>query len=305
MAAEGRTWMQRLRESLGRTREQLAVRLDALAGRAVDDAYLAGLEEALILADVGAATAAEVAGRLRLERGLRTTADVRAALRRILQDLLGPPVPLRLDPPPAVVLILGVNGSGKTTTIAKLAHRLRGDGRTVLLAAGDTFRAAAIDQLAIWAQRVGVELVRHQPGGDPGAVVFDALQAARARAIDVLIVDTAGRLHTKVNLMEELRKINRVIARDGPAAWERLLVLDASTGQNAISQARLFHAAVEVTGIVLTKLDGTAKGGIVLAIARDLRLPVKLLGTGEGVDDLTPFDPGAFVDALLPADGRE
>jgi fused signal recognition particle receptor len=300
MTAERRPWFQRLRESLTRTRDQLAIRLEALAGRAIDDAYLAELEEALILADVGAATAAEVTSRLRGERGLRTTADVQAALRRILLDLIGPAVPFQVEPPPAVVLALGVNGSGKTTTIAKLAYRLRGEGRTVLLAAADTFRAAAIDQLAIWAQRVGVEMVRHQPGGDPGAVVFDGLQAMRARGMDVLIVDTAGRLHTKVNLMEELRKLNRIIARDAPPAVERLLVLDASTGQNAISQARLFHAAVDVTGIVLTKLDGTAKGGIVLAIGRDLKLPVKFLGTGEGLDDLAPFDPEAFVDALLP-----
>jgi len=300
MTAEGRPWFQRLRESLTRTRDQLAVRLEALAGRAIDDAYLAELEEALILADVGAATAAEVTSRLRAARGLHTTADVQAALRRILLDLIGPAVPFQVEPPPAVVLALGVNGSGKTTTIAKLAYRLRGEGRKVLLAAADTFRAAAIDQLAIWAQRVGVEMVRHQPGGDPGAVVFDGLQAMRARGMDVLIVDTAGRLHTKVNLMEELRKLNRIIARDAPPTVERLLVLDAATGQNAISQARLFHEAVDVTGIVLTKLDGTAKGGIVLAIARDLKLPVKFLGTGERLDDLTPFDPEAFVDALLP-----
>ncbi len=301
MTAEGRPWLQRLRESLGRTRDQLAVRLEALAGRAVDDTYLAELEEALILADVGAAPAAEVAGRLRTERGLRTTADVRGALRRILLELIGPAVPFQVEPGPAVVLVLGVNGSGKTTTIAKLAHRLRQEKRLVLLAAADTFRAAAIDQLAVWARRVGVELVRHEPGGDPGAVVFDALQATRARGVDVLIVDTAGRLHTKVNLMEELRKLNRIIAREAPPAVERLLVLDAATGQNAISQARLFHEAVEVTGIALTKLDGTAKGGIVLAISRDLKLPVKFLGTGEGLDDLSPFDPAAFVDALLPS----
>src|SRR3970282_2129964 len=300
MTAEGRPWFQRLREILTRTRDQLAIRLEALAGWAIDDTYLAELEEALILADVGAATAAEVTSRLRAARGLRTTADVQGALRLILLDLTGPAVPFQVEPPPAVVLALGVNGSGKTTTIAKLAYRLRGEGRKVLLAAADTFRAAAIDQLAIWAQRVGVEMVRHQPGGDPGAVVFDGLQAMRARGMDVLIVDTAGRLHTKVNLMEELRKLNRIIARDAPPTVERLLVLDAATGQNAISQARLFHEAIDVTGIVLTKLDGTAKGGIVLAIARDLKLPVKFLGTGGRLDDLTPFDPEAFVDALLP-----
>lgn len=296
----GRPWFQRLRESLARTRDQLALQLEALAGRAVDDEYLAQLEEALILADVGAATAADVTARLRLERGLRTAEEAGVALRRILREMLGEAVPLRVTPSPAILLVLGVNGSGKTTSIAKLAFRLKAEGRGVLLAAADTFRAAAIDQLAIWAERVGVDLVRHQPGGDPGAVVFDGLQALRARGLDVLIVDTAGRMHTRVNLMEELRKLNRIVARDAPPAVERLLVLDASTGQNAISQARLFHEAVEVTGIVLTKLDGTAKGGIVLAIARDLKLPVKFLGTGEGLEDLSPFDPDAFVEALLP-----
>ncbi len=300
--AQGRTWLQRLQAGLARTREHLTLRLDALAGRAVDDAYFAALEETLLLADVGASIAGEVSARLRSERGLRSSEDVRQALRRILVDLLGPAEPFRVEPPPAVALMLGVNGTGKTTTIAKLAWRLRRDGRTVLLAAADTFRAAAIDQLAIWAERVGVELVRQQPGGDPGAVVYDALQAVRARKIDVLIVDTAGRLHTKVNLMEELRKLNRIIARDGPPTVERLLVLDASSGQNAISQARLFHEAVEVTGIVLAKVDGTAKGGIVLAIARELRLPVKFLGTGEDLEDLIPFDPALFVDALIPSE---
>jgi len=300
MAEEARTWFRRLREGLARTREQLGAGLEALGGRAVDDAFLAALEEALIRADVGVSAAAEVTGRLRRERGLRTPEAVRAALRRILLEMLGPAVPLRLDPAPAVVLILGVNGSGKTTTIAKLAHRLHGEGRRVLLVAADTFRAAGIDQLAIWARRVGVDLVRHQPGGDPGAVVFDGLAAMRARGVDVLIVDTAGRLHTKVNLMEELRKLNRIIARDGTPTVERLMVLDASTGQNALSQARLFHQALDVTGIVLTKLDGTAKGGIVVAVSRELKLPVKFVGTGEGLDDLAPFDPETFVDAILP-----
>ncbi|MGH2454304.1 MAG: signal recognition particle-docking protein FtsY [bacterium] len=300
MNERARPWLARLRESLSRTRDALAVQLETITGRALDDAALADLEEALILADAGAPVAAGVVARLRSERGLRTGADVRAALARILMEILGPAVPLRLEPPPAVMLLLGVNGTGKTTTIAKLAARLRGEGRTVLLAAADTFRAAAIDQLAVWGQRLGVDLVRHQPGGDPGAVLFDALTAMRARSIDVLLVDTAGRLHTKVNLMEELRKLNRIIARDAPPTVERLLVLDASTGQNAVAQARLFHEAVELTGLILTKLDGTAKGGIVLAIAHELALPVKFLGTGERLEDLIPFDPQAFVDAVLP-----
>ncbi len=300
MNGGARPWFARLRESLTRTRDTLALQLETVTGRALDDAVLAELEETLILADAGAPAAAAVIDRLRTERGLRTPADVRAALARILREMLGPPVPMRVDPPPAVILVLGVNGTGKTTTIAKLAARLRADGRTVMLAAADTFRAAAIEQLAVWAQRLGVDLVRHQPGGDPGAVVFDALTAMRARSIDVLIVDTAGRLHTKVNLMEELRKLNRIIAREAPPSMERLLVLDASTGQNAIAQARLFHEAVEVTGLVLTKLDGTAKGGVLFAIAREVELPVKFVGTGEGLDDLASFDPEEFVEALLP-----
>lgn len=301
MAETGRGWFQRLRAGLGRTREQLAASLDALVGRPVDARTLEAVEEALILADVGAATAAHVVDRLRAMRGLRTAADVRAALRQALRELLGPPIPLRTEPPPAVILVLGVNGTGKTTTIGKLAWRLRAEGKRVLLGAADTFRAAAAEQLARWGARVGAEVVAHRPGGDPGAVVFDTLEAARARGADVALIDTAGRLHTKVNLMEELRKIDRIVRRADPPAVERLLVLDATTGQNALSQARLFHeAVVEVTGIALTKVDGTAKGGIVLAIARELGLPVKLLGTGEGVEDLVPFDPDAFVDALVP-----
>jgi fused signal recognition particle receptor len=300
MAETGRGWWQRLREGLGRTREQLAASLDALVGRPVDARTLEAVEEALILADVGAATAAHIVDRLRGGRGLRTAADVRAALRQALRELLGPPVPLRTEPPPAVILVLGVNGTGKTTTIGKLAWRLHAEGKRVLLGAADTFRAAAAEQLARWGARVGAEVVAHRPGGDPGAVVFDTLEAARARGADVALIDTAGRLHTKVNLMEELRKIDRIVRRADPPAMERLLVLDATTGQNALSQARLFHEAVEVTGIALTKVDGTAKGGIVLAIAHELSLPVKLLGTGEGVEDLVPFDPDAFVDALVP-----
>jgi fused signal recognition particle receptor len=218
--------------------------------------------------------------------------------------MLGQPAPLTLTPPPAVVLILGTNGSGKTTTIGKLAWSLKREGRKVLLVAADTFRAAAIDQLGIWAERAGVDVVRHQAGADPAAVVFDAAQAARARHIDVLLVDTAGRLHTKTNLMEELKKVDRVLRRELPAApVESLLVLDAMTGQNGIAQAHQFQAALPVTGVVLTKLDGTARGGIVVAISEELRLPVKLVGLGEGLEDLQPFDPQAFAEALFtPAD---
>jgi fused signal recognition particle receptor len=214
--------------------------------------------------------------------------------------MLGQPAPLTLTPPPAVVLILGTNGAGKTTTIGKLAWSLKREGRKVLLVAADTFRAGAIDQLGIWAERAGVEVVGHQAGADPAAVVFDAAQAARARHIDVVIVDTAGRLHTKTNLMEELKKVDRVLRRELPEApVEALLVLDATTGQNGIAQASQFQAALPVTGVVLTKLDGTARGGIVVAISEELHLPVKLVGLGEGLDDLQPFDPRVFAEALF------
>jgi fused signal recognition particle receptor len=249
---------------------------------------------------VGAVLSAQIVERVRLDPAASTPDGVRAALAAILRETLGAPRALQIDPPPAVVLMLGVNGSGKTTTIGKLAHRLQAEGRRVLLAAADTFRAAAIEQLEVWGERVGAEVVRHRAGSDPAAVVFDAAQAAAARRADVLIVDTAGRLHTKVNLMEELKKIDRVVARALPGApVERLLVLDAGTGQNGLAQARHFHQAVDLTGAVLAKLDGTAKGGIVVAVAQQLKIPVVFVGVGEGVDDLVPFDPEAFAAALL------
>jgi fused signal recognition particle receptor len=295
-------WLSRLRSSLARTRESFSTRLDALLSAPPDAAFYDELEEILIAADVGALLAAEIVERVRRDAAARTPEAVRSALAAILREILGESRGLRLDPAPAVLLILGVNGSGKTTTIGKLAARLREDGRAVLLAAGDTFRAAAIEQLELWGHRVGAPVVRHQAGSDPAAVVFDAAQAAAARAVDVLIVDTAGRLHTKVNLMEELKKIDRVIARALPnAPVERLLVLDATTGQNGLAQARHFHQAVGLTGVVLTKLDGTAKGGIVVAVAHDLRIPIVYVGIGERADDLVPFDPAAFVSALLAA----
>lgn len=301
----GPGWVDRLREKLAHTREALSARLDGLLRREIDDAFYAELEEALIQADLGVRATDVVLARLRerARAGARTPEVLRGALGEILVAALGAPVPLRLAPPPAAILMLGVNGSGKTTTIGKLAHRLKGEGHKVLLAAADTFRAAAIDQLELWGERVGVEVVRHKPGADPAAVVYDAAQAARARHVDVLIVDTAGRLHTKTNLLEELRKVGRVLRRELPGApLEALLVLDATTGQNGIAQARQFQAALDVTGIVLTKLDGTAHGGVVVAIAQELGLPVKLVGFGEGMDDLQPFDPRVFVDALLASD---
>lgn len=294
------TWVDRLKESLARTREQFTARLAEIAG-APQHEFFGDLEALLIQSDVGVATTQRILQQLSARRDVRDPAARVAALREILRSLLGPPVPLRLDPPPAAVLIVGVNGVGKTTTIGKLAARLQRDGRTVLLVAADTFRAAAIDQLAVWAKRAGCELVRHAPGADPAAVVYDAAQATKARGIDVMIADTAGRLHTKTNLMEELKKIDRVLTRELPGApVERLLVLDATTGANAIAQARIFKEAVALTGVVLAKLDGSAKGGAVLAVAGELGLPVTLVGVGEGIDDLQPFDPQQFVDALLP-----
>jgi len=295
-------WLGRLRAGLARTRQALTVRIDDLLGRGIGEEFYEVLEETLIQADLGVRTTAAVIGRLRERARLdaRSPEALRSVLVEILTAALGAPAPLVLSPSPVGVIILGTNGAGKTTTIGKLAARLKGEGRKVLLAAGDTFRAAAIDQLEVWAGRVGVDLIRHQAGADPAAVVYDAAQATRARHADVLIVDTAGRLHTKANLMEELKKVDRVLRRELPGApVEALLVLDATTGQNGVVQAKQFKAALPLTGIVLTKLDGTARGGIVVAIAEELGLPVKLIGFGEGVDDLQPFDPHAFAEALF------
>jgi fused signal recognition particle receptor len=300
-------WLEGLRAGLARTRQALTARVDDLLGRGTSEQFYEDLEETLIQADLSVRTTAAVIDRLRerARAGARTPDALRQALVEILTDALGKPAPLTLAPSPAVILVLGTNGSGKTTTIGKLASRLKGEGRKVLLVAADTFRAAAIEQLEAWAARAGVDVIRHQPGADPAAVAFDAAQAAQARHVDVLIVDTAGRLHTKANLMEELKKVDRVLRRELPGApVEALLVLDATTGQNGIAQARQFTAALPVTGIVLTKLDGTARGGVVVSIAEDLGLPVKLVGFGEGPDDLQPFDPRAFAEALFAADAK-
>jgi len=294
------SWLDRLRDGLAKTRTALGDRIAQALGKSSKE-FLEDLEAALIQSDVGVATTQRILHQLAQRRDATDPAARVAALREIMVDILGPPSPLRLDPPPAAVLVLGVNGVGKTTTIGKLAYRLRHEGRSVLLAAADTFRAAAIDQLTIWAQRVGCELVSHRPGADPAAVVFDAAAAVKARGIAVMIADTAGRLHTKAPLMEELKKIDRVLTRELPGApVERLLVLDATLGQNGVAQTRVFTQAVAVTGVVLAKLDGSAKGGVVLAVASELHLPVKLVGIGEGVDDLQEFDSQRFVDALLP-----
>ena len=256
------------------------------------------------MADMGAQTTLEAVEELRArcrQEKIKDVEGARACMREILtQALSQQDCAMELSRPPAVVLVIGVNGVGKTTSIGKLAARWHGEGKKVLLCAGDTFRAAAADQLAVWAQRAGVELIRQHEGADPAAVVYDAMAAAKARRADVVLVDTAGRLHNKQNLMNELNKISRVIQRECPdSSRENLLVLDATTGQNGLIQAKQFSQAAQVTGIVLTKLDGTAKGGIVIAIAKELGVPVKYVGVGEGVDDLQPFDPQAFVQALL------
>ena len=270
----------------------------------LDDDFYEELEEALILADIGAATAADTVAQLRkrVSQKLMTRADeVKDALRDILAEKLdvGDPA-MDLSTRPSVVLIIGVNGVGKTTSIGKLAARLKSEGKKVLLCAGDTFRAAAADQQEIWANRAGVDIVRQHEGADPGAVLFDALQAAKARHADVVLCDTAGRLHNKQNLMNELAKLRKIIDRETPdAAKETLLVLDATTGQNGLIQARQFKETAGLTGIILTKLDGTAKGGIVIAIAQELQVPVKFVGVGEGIDDLRPFDAKEFTKELF------
>jgi fused signal recognition particle receptor len=295
---------ERLQQTLAKTRDAVQQGLDrVLKGQELQPATLEELEEVLLQADLGVETTEGFieAVRDQARRGRLTDGDVRRTLASHLRAALGgATAPLALEARPSVLLVLGVNGSGKTTTCGKLAAQLQGQGSRVLLAAADTFRAAAIEQLERWGERAGVAVIKQGPGADPSAVAFDAVKAAQARAADVLIVDTAGRLHTKANLMQELGKVKRVLARQLPGApHETLLVLDATTGQNGITQARLFHEALTLTGLVLTKLDGTAKGGIVVRIARELKLPIKLVGTGERTQDLAPFDPEAFVAALV------
>lgn len=290
---------------LSRTRSRMGGGLRALfGGRALDDDLLEQIEDELLLADVGVEATRTVTDTLRREaKRARSVDEVRRTLRRTLVDLLSRPERQASEPPPGqpwVMLVVGVNGSGKTTTIGKLAHKLRADGYSVLLAAGDTFRAAAVEQLQQWGQRVGAPVVAQHTGADSAAVIHDALNHARARGIDVVLADTAGRLHTQSNLMDELRKVRRVTARvDETAPHETLLVVDGGSGQNALVQARQFGEAVDVTGLALTKLDGTAKGGVAFAIARETKLPIQFVGVGETPADLRPFDAEAFVDALL------
>lgn len=296
----------KIKQGFKKTSDAVSHSLDSVfaAFVKIDDDLLEELEEALILSDVGASTAAKIVAEVEKRAKLRktTTADeLRDLLREVLTDNMLDNQPLNTDGKPAVILVIGVNGVGKTTSIGKLAARYVNEGKKVMLSAADTFRAAAADQLEIWAKRAGADIVRHGKGADPAAVVFDSISAAKARGSDIIIVDTAGRLHNKANLMNELAKIDRVISRELPdASRETLLVLDATTGQNAVHQAEEFNKAAELTGIILTKLDGTAKGGIVIAISAGLGVPVKLVGVGEGIDDLIDFDRAAFLEAILP-----
>jgi fused signal recognition particle receptor len=303
---EKKSVFERMRQAVTRTRDSLGERIDSVLAltRTVDESALEELEMSLIASDIGVTTSAEIAGNLR-ERAKRQQIRDGAELKDLLKEQLRAILDENAKPPaavaaPEVIMMVGVNGTGKTTTTGKLAAYFRGRKKTVLLCAADTFRAAAIEQLEVWSERSGVEMVKTRQGGDPSAVLYDALTLAKTRQTDVVIVDTAGRLHTKTGLMAELDKMRRTAQRIIPdAPHEVLLVLDATTGQNGLQQARLFTESAGVTGIVLTKLDGTAKGGIAVAIAREMKLPVRFVGVGEALEDLLPFDSGAFVDSLL------
>lgn len=301
------SFFQKLKAGLSKTKEGMLKNLDSLfGGHKIEEEFYEELEEILIMSDVGAAVSDKIVSQLRAkvkETGCRDTAEAKEFLKEIIVQLMQGGEELNLSTQPSVILVIGVNGVGKTTTIGKMAHDLTKKGKKVLLGAADTFRAAAIDQLQIWADRAGVDMVKHTEGADPAAVVFDTITAGKARHADVIICDTAGRLHNKKNLMDELSKITRVIGREAPGcATEFLLVLDATTGQNALNQAKEFKNAAGLTGIVLTKLDGTARGGVVIAIKEELGVPIKYIGVGEEIDDLQPFAAREFVDALFEKD---
>lgn len=290
---------------LKKTKDSMMGKLEALMNSftKIDEDFFEELEELLITCDIGVETSLEICGELRKkvkEKGLTETAQLMDELKDIITEMLGEDKGLDISSKPAVILVIGVNGAGKTTTIGKLAARYKNEGKNVLVAAADTFRAAAIDQLQVWTERAGVDIVKHAEGSDPAAVVFDAVTAAKARDVDMLICDTAGRLHNKKNLMDELKKISRIVHQQAEGcSLETLLVLDSTTGQNAVNQAKLFSETADITGIVLTKLDGTAKGGIIISIHRELGIPVKLVGVGEKLDDLQDFHARDFVDALF------
>ncbi|CDF57918.1 signal recognition particle-docking protein FtsY [Thermobrachium celere] len=300
------SWFEKLKQGLTKTRNVINDKVDALLSftKTIDEELYEELEEILITSDVGVNTTMKIIEQLRKkvkENRVDDPAKVKELLKQIIADILDNEsesvIPKSI---PAVYIVVGVNGVGKTTSIGKMAHYLKQKGYKVMLAAADTFRAAAIDQLEVWARRSGVDIIKHQEGADPAAVVFDAIQAAKARKVDILICDTAGRLHNKKNLMEELRKINRIIEREYQEAYKRtFLVLDATTGQNALNQAKEFMNVANVNGLILTKLDGTAKGGVVISIANELNIPVTMIGVGEGIDDLQEFNPKEFADAIL------
>ncbi len=304
------SFFQKLKAGLSKTKEGMLKNLDGLfGGHKIEEDFYEELEEILIMSDVGAAVSGKIVSQLRAkvkETGCRDTAEAKELLKEIIVQMMQGDEELDLSTQPSVILVIGVNGVGKTTTIGKMAHDLTKKGKKVLLGAADTFRAAAIDQLQVWADRAGVGMVKHTEGADPAAVVFDTITAGKARHADVIICDTAGRLHNKKNLMNELSKITRVIGREAPGcATEFLLVLDATTGQNALNQAKEFKNAAGLTGIVLTKLDGTARGGVVIAIKEELGVPIKYIGVGERIDDLQPFNAREFVDALFEKDQGE
>ena len=303
------SFFQKIKDGLSKTRQNISSKIETVVNSftKIDEEFFEELEEMLILSDIGVETSGEICDKLRAEikkRGLKEPTDIKSALKEILIEILECNNELNLSSTPSVILVLGVNGVGKTTSIGKIANELKKSGKSVLFAAADTFRAAASEQLEIWAERTNCPIVKQPEGSDPAAVVFDAISSAKAKNIDVVICDTAGRLHNKKNLMGELEKINRIIDRELPnASKEILLVLDASTGQNGLNQASEFKKILNITGIVLTKLDGTAHGGIVIAIKEKLGIPVKFIGIGEGVDDLKKFEPKEFVEAIFD-DGK-
>lgn len=298
-------FFEKVKQGLLKTKESMMQKVEQVINSftKIDEDFFEELEETLIMSDIGVSTSSRICEELRKkvkEKGLTDTRLIKENLKEIIVEMLGENVPLNLSTKPSVILVIGVNGVGKTTTIGKLCNNLKTQGKSVIVAAADTFRAAAIEQLEVWTDRAGVDIIKHSEGSDPAAVVFDGITAAKARNADVLICDTAGRLHNKKNLMDELRKISRIVHTQAEGcALEVLLVLDATTGQNAVNQARQFKEVADITGIVLTKLDGTAKGGIIISITEDLKVPVKLIGVGEQIDDLKEFDGKEFADALF------
>ncbi|HOF69049.1 MAG TPA: signal recognition particle-docking protein FtsY [Ruminococcus sp.] len=295
----------KIKEGLKKTKDSMINKMQRVVNSftKIDEELFEQLEETMIMSDIGVETSVEICSRLRKkikEQGVTDPALIMDLIQEIVAEMMGNDTSLDMSTTPSIIMVIGVNGAGKTTTIGKLCHQLKSEGKKVIVAAADTFRAAAIDQLQVWTERAGVDIVKHAEGSDPGAVVYDAISAAKARNCDVLVIDTAGRLHNKKNLMDELAKINRIMSTQAEGcSKEVLLVLDATTGQNAVNQARLFSETAEITGIVLTKLDGTAKGGIVISIMNELNIPVKLIGVGEKIDDLQPFDSKSFVTALF------